>query len=810
MEGFAMPEQVLRDVLYGLRSMRRSPGFTVIAIVTLALGIGATTAIFSVVNAVLLRPLPYQNPGGLVWIHDGMTAQDSEGWPACMADFLLWKERTRSFSHLAAYGGNAYALTGEGEAERVIGAGVTARFFDTLGIRPIRGTTFAPDADQPGRPATALISERFWRRRFAAREDVLGKVVTLNGRPTTIIGVLPASFEFRNRDADIWSILALNPPNRRGPFFLRGVARLAPGVSLAQARAELDGLGQEVERADPRKLEHARYPAVLLQEEITGNVRLLLLVLSATVSLVLLIAVFNVANLMLARATARRREMAVRLSIGAGRGRLIRQLLTESLTLAAAAGSAGVALAFAGVSLLRGTAPPGLPRVSEIAVDGHALLITVLVSMASGVLFGLAPALAATRDAPGAALKEHARGGSEGAAMRRLRGTLVVTEMALSVMLLAGAGVLIRSFVLLGGVPAGFLAAPEQLLAMQISPNSAKYRDTAALSGYWEEAVNRVRAVPGVEGAAVAITIPPDRTAFRDGFEIPGKTPPEGGPVVPVPFVSSDYFRTLGIPLLRGRYFDARDRTGSPRVTIVSETLARRYFGAGDPVGQRLKHGGPGLNNQYMEIVGVVRDVKYDGLNLSDEPVYYEAAAQSAARPMWLVVRTRGAAGAAAPAVTAQIRSIDAGVPISELNPMSRLLYDSIELPRFRASLMGGLAATALLLACVGLYGVIAYYVVQRTHEIGIRMALGATSRSVLRLIVGRAFRLVSVGVVAGTLGALALLRFLKSLLFRIEPFDKPTLAAVALLLILVAMLAAWVPARRAARIDPMEALREE
>jgi predicted permease len=805
-----MPEQLLRDILYGLRSMRRSPGFTLIAVVTLALGIGATTAIFSVVNAVLLRPLPYHDPARLVWIHDGMTQQDTQGWPACMADFLLWKQRTRSFSHLAAYAGNAYALTGEGDAERVTGAAVSAQFFEALGVRPIRGRTFAPDADQPGQPLTALISERFWKRKFAAREDVVGKVVTLNGRPTAIVGILPASFEFRARDADIWNILTLNPPNRRGPFFLRGVARLAPGVTLAQASSELDALGQEVERADPKKLEHARYPAVPLQQEFTGSVRPLLLVLSATVSLVLLIAIFNVANLMLARATARRREIAVRLSIGAGRARLIRQLLTESLTLALAGGAAGAALALAGVSVLRGAAPPGLPRLNEIAVDAHALLVTVLVSVASGVLFGLAPALVGTRDSLGAALKENARGGTEGGGMRRLRGALVVAEMALSVMLLTGAGLLIRSFVLLGGVPAGFLAPPEHLLTMQVSPNSLKYRDAAALAAYWEETVLRVRAVPGVEDAAVAITIPPDRTAFTDGFEIPARTPPGGGPVVPVPFVSTGYFHTLGIPLLRGRNFDARDRIGSPRVTIVSETMARRYFPGENPLGQRLKHGGPGLNNPYMEIVGVVGDVKYSGLGRAAEPVYYEAAAQNVSRPMWLVVRTRDLAAAAAPAVSAQIRSIDPGVPISELNPMSRFLYDSVELPRFRASLMGGFAFTALLLACVGLYGVIAYHVVQRTHEIGIRMALGATSRSVQRLVVGRAFRLAFGGILAGTLGAGVLVRFLKTMLFGIEPFDSPTFAGVALLLTFVAMLAAWLPARRAGRIDPMEALREE
>jgi predicted permease len=345
---------------------------------------------------------------------------------------------------------------------------------------------------------------------------------------------------------------------------------------------------------------------------------------------------------------------------------------------------------------------------------------------------------------------------------------------------------------------------------MEVSPNSLRYRDATVLNAYWHDVVDRVRSVAGVEDAALTITMPPDRTAFTDGFEIPDKTPADGGPIVPVPYVSTDYFRTLGIPLLRGRYFDAGDRIGSPRVAIISETMARRYFPAENPIGKRMKHGGPHQNLPYMEIVGVVGDVKYGGLDRANEPVYYEPAAQSTSRPMWLVVRTRGAAATTASSISAQIRSIDASVPISELDPMSRVLYDSVELPRFRAWLMGGFAFAALLLACVGLYGVIAYYVAQRTHEIGIRMALGATSQRVLGLIVGRTVRLVFGGILVGTLGALALVRFLKSMLFGTSPFDAPTFGLVALLLTFVAILAAWLPARRAARIDPMEALREE
>jgi putative ABC transport system permease protein len=582
--------------------MRRNLAFTATAVVTLALGIGATTAIFSVVNAVLLRPLPYRDSARLVWIHDGMTPHDTEGWPACMADFLLWRERAHSFSQLAAYSYDSFALAGEGVAENVPGALVSAQFFDLLGVVPIRGRTFASEEDQPGRPRVALISERLWHRKFGAAESTVGRIVTLDGQPATIIGVLPSKFTFLTPDADIWPVLALNPPNRRGPFYLRGLARLAPGVTLAQASSELDALGREVENADPLKLEHARYPVIPLQQQIVGDVRPLLLVLAGSVSLVLLIAVFNVANLMLAQAPGRKREIAVRLSIGASRARVARQLLTESLMLAMIGGTAGAMLAYAGVLLLRTAAPPGLPRLDEIAVDARALLVAVAVSVASGLFFGMAPAIISTRDSLGTALKEIARGGTEGSGTTRIRGALIIAEMALSLMLLVGAGLLIRSLLLLGGVPTGFLAPPDHLLAMQISPNGQKYRDGAVLNRYWQNVVERARAVPGVEDAALTITMPPNRTAFTDGFEIPGKTRAEGGPLVPVPFVSEGYFRTLEIPLLRGRNFDTRDRIGSPPVAIISDTMARQYFAGENPVGKRLKHGGPHQDDPHREM----------------------------------------------------------------------------------------------------------------------------------------------------------------------------------------------------------------
>ena len=810
MWGWNWAAELQSDFRYSVRTMLRNPSFTVVAILTLALGIGATTAVFSVVNGVLLRPLPYVDPDRLVWIHDGMTKFDRTGWSACVADFLVWRKRSHSFESLAAFGSNRFTVTGEGEAVEVPGAVVTADFFRVLGVRPLLGRTFSAGDDEPTRTSTVLISESLWRSRYRGNPNVLGRTIVLNGRSTTIIGVLPSDFHFRLREADLWAIFPLVPPTRRGPFFLRGVARLKPGVTLEQASADMDALGREVEREDPKGLEHARYPIVPLREEVVADIRPLLLVLAGTVMLVLLIAVFNVANLLLARSATRQREVAIRLSIGAGRGRLIRQFLTESVALALAGGAFGVLFAIAGVKVLRSFAPPGLPRLEEIGIDERVLFFTLLASVGSGIAFGLAPAFSSARYSLSGSLKEGGGGTTEVRGYRTLRTTLVTAEIALSVVLLTGAGLLIRSFDLLGRVQPGFQVAPERLLAMQLAVMGKKYADSAQLLLYWQQVAERVRRLPGVESAGITVTLPPDRVAFTDGYEIPGRTPPNGGLPIPVPLVSQDYFRTLGIPLLRGRLFDNRDTSISPAVTVISEAMARRYFAGENPVGQRLKHGGPSLNNPYMEIIGVVGDVKYDGLWRENEPVYYEVISQSSMRAMWLVVRTRGPAPSLLSAVRKEIRAIDPNVAVSKAGAMSELMHDSIALPRFRSTIMGIFAATALLLAAIGIYGVIAYSVSQRTREIGIRMALGATAASVLRLVVEQGGRLALVGIVAGLAGALATVRVLKAMLFGITPTDGVTFASVAVVLTLVALFASYVPARRAARIDPVRALRQE
>ena len=800
----------MRDVRYAVRTLARSSGFTVPALLALAIGIAANTAVFSVVNGVLLRPLPYAEPRQLVWIQDGLAQSSrSSRWGACVADFLLWQSRSRSFDPLAAWTVNSFNVTGDGDAERVTGLGVTARFFDALRVRPLHGRTFALDEDQPGHAPVALISERLWERRYGRDPRVIGRGVELNGRAFTVIGVMPASFRFRTPDADVWAIQTLDPPTRRGPFFLRGIARLRHGVTLEQANREMGALGAEVERADPKGVERVRYPVTTLMEEVTGDIRPLLAILSGAVALVLLIAVFNVANLSLARATVRQREMAIRSSLGAGRAQVLQQLLIESIVLALAGGMAGVVLATTGVSLLRAVAPPGLPRVDEIAVNGRVLAFTLLVSLASGVASGLVPAFSVARSALAQRLKEGGRN-SETPGGGRLRAALVVSEIALSIVLLVGAGLLIRSFILLGRVQTGFQAPPGRLLTLQLSPTGSNYREQPQLLAYWRQVLSRVQAVAGVESAALAITLPPDRIAFSDSFEIPGRTPKEGGPVVPVPWVSYEYFRTLGIPVLRGRVFDRDDKPGSPGVVVISDALARRYFPGEDPIGQRLKHGGPSLNNPYAEIIGVVADVKYEGLSEQDVPVYYESADQYSSRPMWLAVRTAGPARQWLAAIQAGIRAIDPNVPVARAGSMEDALHESVSLPQFRTTAMAVFAFSALALAAVGLYGVLAYSVARRTQEIGVRMALGATSAAVLRLVLGRGSRLAGAGIILGLAGALGVTRVLKELLFGVTASDAVTFAAASLVLGTVAVAATLIPAWRAARIDPVTALRRE
>lgn len=800
------PASVLRDVRDAGRSLLRSPGFSVAAVLALGLGIGANTAVFSVVNAVLLRPLQFDDPDRLVMVFNN-TARGG----ASVADFLDWKTQSQSFETLDAFEINRFTnsrftWTGDGDPGQVLGFSVTATFFDTLGVRPLVGRTFAAGDDQPGRPQGVVISERLWRQRYAGHPDALGRTAVLNGRPHTIIGVVPAKFEFWQRDVDAWAILTLDPPTRRGPFFVRGVGRLKPGVTLEQAAAEMETIARDIERRHPADYDRHRIPVFSLREIVVGDIRPLLWILISTVAMVLLIAVSNVANLLLGRATGRRREIAVRLSVGAGRAQIVRHLLVESLMLALAGGIVGIVLAMAGVAALRSLAPLDLPRLGEITVDLSVLAFTAAACVVSAVLFGLMPGLAASRASLTDSLKEGGRGG-DSPRQGRARAALVVAQVTFSVVLIVGAGLLIRSFDLLGRVSPGFQVASDRVLTMLVTPTGPQFQKPGAVNVYWNELLERVRALPGVEAASLSNALPPDRRAFNDTYEIVGKPLPPGvtHPAVPIPFVSHDYFRTLGIPLIQGRWFDQRDTPTSPRVAVVSREFARRHFPGEDPIGQRLAFAG-----SQLEIIGVVGDVKYQGLDRGDDPVFYQLGSQSEWWDLWLLVRTTGEAQAYTAAVRQELRSVDPGVPIDRIGTLDRVMSQSVSLPRFRSLLMAVFATVALLLAALGIYSVIAYSVAQRTREIGLRMALGATPSGMLAMVVGQAASLAIVGVGVGLAGAFGLARVLEGMLFGVTSSDATTFIGAALLLGAVAVLSSFVPALVAARTDPIRALRTE
>ena len=800
-------DSLLQDARYAFRTLTRSPAYSVVALLALSLGIGANTAVFSVVNAVLVRPLPFADPDRLVMVFNYRPRGT-----ACIADFLGWRARSRSFASLDAFEvnpftNNRFTWTGDGEPEKVVGYRVTAGFFRTLGVQPILGRTFVGGEDDPGQSRTVVMSERFWRRRYAANPDVLGRQVMANGRPHTIVGVLPGSFEFWDRDAEIWAILPLDPPTRRGPFLYRGVARLKAGASLEQAAAEMSVIAGDIERSHPQSYNQLRIPVIPLREVVVGNIRPLLWVLSGAVALVLLIAVSNIANLTLGRASGRAQEIAIRLSVGASRGQLIRQLMIESVVLAFIGGVLGGALAVGGVAVLRSMGPTDLPRVAEIGLSARVLAFTLLTSVLSAVLFGLVPSVIASGRDPARSLKEGSRAG-ESRRQGRARAVLVAGQVTLSVVLLIGAGLLIRSFSLLGSVDAGFNTPPERVLMMLVSPTGQQFAERAALHAYWDRLLERVRAVPGVESATLSTVAPPDRGNYSDNYDIEGKPLPPGPrrSSSVMPYVSHGYLETLGIPLRRGRWFTDRDMPRAPRVAVISEGLARREFASEDPIGHRIQYGG-----RSLEIVGVVGDVKYRGLQRDDEPTFYQLSSQQAELwDLWLLVRMNGRAQGQIAAVRQAIRALDPNVPVDRIGTMADAISGSLSLSRFRSLLMTAFAATALLLAAIGIYGVVGYAVAKRTREIGLRMALGATPSGVVAMVVSQASQPIVAGIASGLIGAFLLTRVLGTMLFGVTPSDPLTFVGAVAVLGAVATAACFIPALRASHIDPLVALRTE
>lgn len=800
---------MLQDLRYGVRSLRKNPAFTTIAVITLALGIGANTAIFSVVNGVLLRPLPYPDPDRLVMVH-GISLQASQDQtPLCEADFLEWRSQNQVFESLAAFSSNRFNYTGGESPEQIEGAWVTADFFSTIGIQPALGRGFLPGEDMPGAPQTVVVSDKFWRQYLGSNPNVIDQQITLNARAFTIIGVMPQGFLFPERDTELWAAERL-APTRRGPFYMWGVGRLSPGATLDGAQREVDLIARRIQDQINSPTRDWTWTSVSLAERIVGKIRPALLVLLAAVFFVLLIACANIANLLLARATAREKEMSVRIALGASRARLLRQLLTESLLLAAIGATAGLPLAIWGVRLLVALSPADFPRLQEISIDGRVLGVTVLAAMVCGLIFGLAPALQSSRLNLNESLKEGGRS-ADGSGRRRMRSALVVTEIAFSLMLLVGAGLMIKSFMKLQSVSPGF--KPDHILTMHLTLPRARYDTKEKVNNYNQQLIERVTAVRGVEAAGLSISLPPDNLEVSDSFSIEGKPWPPGAsePIVPIVLISPQYFTALGVPLLQGRGFNAIDKEGSPLVVIINQTLADRYFPDETPIGKRLKVGGAERpRNPWMEIVGVVGDLKYSGLDAKPEPTYYTPLAQDAWRAAYLVVRAPMNPTNLAPAIREQIWALDKDMPIANVATMDRLLAESVAVPRFRTLLLGIFAALALVLASVGIYGVISYSVTQRTHEIGIRMALGAQGRNVMTMVIRQGIVLALTGVAIGLAGSVALTRLMETLLFEVSTTDSATFAGVAALLIAVALLACWVPARRASRVDPMAALRCE
>jgi len=790
--------------------MFKQPGFTAVAIIALALGIGANTAIFTVVNTVLLRPLPYDHPDQLVWLWD--TQPQLATAPTSLPDFLDWKDQNQSFEHIAAYiSGNMFFDAGEGVLDTPVGL-VTPDMFSLFHVSPVIGRTFTDEETQPGRFRVAVLSHAMWKNRFGSDPNVVGQTIQLSGAVYSIIGVMPAGFSFPN-NSELWRPLPIDPKKLdRGPHYLRVVGRLKPEATIAQAQAEMSAIAERLAQQYPEKIAGHGVKLELLSNVVIGDIRPALFVLLGAVSFVLLIACANVANLLLARAGARQREIAVRTALGASRFRIVRQLLTESIVLSFVGGAAGLLLAVWGVDSLVSMSPDTIPRAREIAIDPRVAGFTLLISLATGVLFGLAPALQVSKPDLTDALKESGRS-TAGVHRNRLRSLLVISEVALSLVLLVGAGLMIRSFARLSNVEPGF--NPVRVLTMGVTLLPNKYPEDQRVGAFYSQLLERAAAAPGVESAGAISDLPLSGSNTSDSFTIEGRpaVAKEDQPSTEYRVVTPGYFESMGIPLLAGRDFAVSDTKQSPNVTVINEAFARRHFAQEDPVGHRLKL--QGQERDPLLIVGVVGNVRDFGLDEQPTPEAYvpflqDPLSETYKRSMTIVARTKSDPGAVAESLRTELTSLDKSLPVYALKPMTEYLRDSLSRRRFNMVLLSVFGGVALLLAAVGIYGVISYGVTQRIHEIGIRMAVGAQDRDILKLVIGQALGLTLTGVAAGLAAALALTRLMESLLFEVSATDPLTFAAISVVLTVVALAACFVPARRATKVDPMIALRYE
>lgn len=812
-------EELKQDVKFGLRMLRKSPGFTVVAVLTLALGIGATTAIFSVAYGVLLRPLPYQDASQLVFAHQYDHSRDVGNWRVTAFDYLDWAQRTKSFRGMAAFTGRGLAFASGDGTDLVLGQGTSANLFDVLGVAPMLGRGFRAGEDSAGNDREVVLSYGLWESRFGGNRDVIGQMTTLNGLPYTIIGVMPRGFEFPSPEYQAWVPIelhgAVDPQQiNRSAHFFHVVARLRNGVSFGQADKELRSLAGELEREYPDTdlNEGARLEPFL--DHVVGGVRSSLWLLLAATLCLLCIACANVANLLLARATSREREIALRQVLGAGRRRLFRQLLTENAVLAALGGGLGIGFAFPLVSAIVKLGPASLPRLGQVRVDSAALLFACASVALTGLLFALAPMLLVRRTSTTEALKSNSRAMSGARDALKLRNLLIVGEIAISATLLVSAGVIVRSLLRLEGVDPGF--DPDHALSMNMVLMDNRYPTAQKMRGFVHGLLDGVRETPSLRAAAIATAIP---LQGQDGWVNPITVSGTNlNDLAAIRLIEGDYFSAVGASLLRGRTFTPADNESAALVTIINESTARKFFGNDDPLGKTLKLGRPDQEQEWRMVVGVVADSKQRDLETPTDPEVYlpydqlsDTVTTLAARDLYLVMRSNGAEPTVLVGFArAAIAHLDPGVPVHDIAIMRELLRASVAQPRFRTFLFSIFGVLALVLASAGLYGVLSYAVAQRTHEFGIRMALGARGDNLLGLVIRQGLLLVLIGTVIGMGVAIGVRRFLSSLLYGIQADDPLTLAGVGVVLVVVALAACAIPARKAMRVDPMVALRHE
>jgi putative ABC transport system permease protein len=811
-------DTLLKDLRYALRRLRKSPAFSAIVILTLALGIGANTAIFSVVNAVLLRPLPYQAPDRLTTIEHFYPSLNGLEAPVSATGFKDYRDKTRSFATMAIETGWNPNLTGKGEPERLTGRRVSGLWFRTLGVTMQLGRPLLPDEDAPGQNKVVVIGYQLWQRIFSGSPSAVGQTMVLNGESYQVVGVMRPTFrDFFARQAEIWTPLAF-PPSQytddqaRTNEFLSSVARLKDGVTLAQAQSELRAFAEQLKQQYPDQ-----YPrdwslhVTELSEKATGRVRPALLVLLGAVGFVLLIACANVANLLLARAAARLKEVAIRTALGAKRWQLVRQLLTESVLLAVAGGVLGLGLATLGIKALVAFNPSNLPRTDEIRIDGFVMLFTLLLSLLTGLIFGLVPALQTSRASLQATLKEGGRSGSADRGSQRMQRVLIVATFALALSLLAGAGLLIKSFARLQAVSPGF--NPDNVLTFNLAFPRTKYPTDTQQTALLDRLLPRLAAVPGVQSVGMTSVMPFGGSWATGSFSVEGfqRQPNQPGPWGDLRTVSPDYFKALGIALRKGRTFTDQDRLGAPRVAIVDEQMVKRFWPNTDPIGKRLAFGSAtDSTTRWITVVGVVDHAAHEGLDADPRVQFYVPYPQNMPPFAAIAVRTAGDPQQWVNPLRLAVHDVDKDLPLSQVRTMDELIESSVGQRRLSMVLLGVFAAIALALASIGIYGVMSYFVTQRVQEIGVRMALGAAQSTVLGMVLRQGMRLAAIGVVIGLLGAFALTRLMATQLFGVKPNDPATYVLVSMLLAIIAVAATLIPALRATRVDPVVALRQE